>query len=53
MEKCIYDQWVDGDITSPSNFTHLLCRAFQVADGMNRSILIKAFPVFFAGSVNI
>ncbi len=49
MPKYIFDQWYDGEATNLNNFTTKIFEAFVIADGANRSKLMKAFPEWFDG----
>ncbi len=55
MGKCLYDQWCDGVAVALNNFTVQLFKAFQVADGVNKAIIIiiKNWPELFENSENI
>lgn len=50
MEKCLYDQWFDGQQPSLNTFTVLIFNALQAASGDNKAKLIKAWPEWFADS---
>lgn len=53
MEKCLYDQWMDGQILNLNTFTTLIFHAFQAADGTNKQKIIGQWPEWFKGSENI
>lgn len=53
MNRCLYDQWFDGESKNISNFVEGLFRLVAFADGTNKERIVKTWPEYFEGSQNI
>jgi len=53
MEKCLYDQWMDGELTNSNRFFLTMMDAYVFADGQNKAIIRNAWPEWFKDSRNI
>jgi hypothetical protein len=51
--NCLYDRWYDGDVVNINNFHQKLFELFQLADGINKAIILAGWPVLFRDSNNI
>lgn len=47
MNKCLFDQWYDGEAININNFTKQIFEAFIVADFGNREKIKNSWPEWF------
>lgn len=46
-DKCLFDQWFDGDNRDVDRFTKQLFELFIIADGVNKDKIISTYPELF------